>query len=56
MANPNPKTADDIAGRIDDLKAKLAARTRGGKPLPNYGENVAAIQKEIARLERRRDA
>lgn len=40
------------AERIADLKRKLNARTDGrGEPLPNYGENVAAIRAEIARLE-----
>lgn len=40
--------------RLTDLRKKLRARTDGrGDPMPNYGENVAAIRAEIARIEAR---
>lgn len=52
MTKYRPGTPEEIAARLDDLKAKLKARTNpAGEPLPNYGENVAAIRTEIARLE-----
>lgn len=41
---PNP------TARIAELKGKLAARTQNGKPKPGYKTNVAAIRREIARL------
>lgn len=40
--------------RLDKLYRMLAARTNhNGEPLPNFGPNVAAIRKEIERLEER---
>lgn len=37
---------------LDDLRRKLAARTNAdGKPIKGYGQNVAAIRAEIARME-----
>lgn len=43
----------DIAKRLEDLRARLEARTAGSpdKPLPGYAANVEAIKAEIARLE-----
>lgn len=39
--------------RIDDLNAKLAARTDSeGKALPGYGRNVIAIKAELERLQK----
>lgn len=40
-----------IDDRLTKLRRMLKARTQGGEPLKNYGENVAAIRAEIARLE-----
>lgn len=40
-----------IDDRLAKLRRMLAARTSKGEPLKNYGENVAAIRAEIARLE-----
>jgi hypothetical protein len=37
--------------RLAKLQRMLKARTQGGEPLKNYGDNVAAIRAEIARLE-----
>lgn len=39
--------------RLDDLKAKLAARTdqATGKPMNGYRQNCLALQAEISRLE-----
>lgn len=39
--------------RLDDLKAKLFARTdpNTGKPVHGYRQNCAAIKAEISRLE-----
>lgn len=40
----------DPTARIAELKGRLAARTLNGKPKPGYKTNVAAIRREIARL------
>lgn len=43
---------DGSMTRLDALRAKLAARTdHEGKAKPGFGENVALIKAEIARLE-----
>lgn len=40
--------------RLEKLHRMLKARTNNnGEPLPNFGQNVAAIRAEIAKLEER---
>lgn len=43
----------DNTTRLEQLRAKLAAslKSKDGPALPGYGERVAAIRAEIARLE-----
>lgn len=48
MSKFDPQTPEEVAARLDDLRRKLAARESAGI---NYAENVAAIRKEIERLE-----
>lgn len=50
--SPGVETQEQIAARLVELRAKLAARTgRDGKALTRFRENVEAIRGEITRLE-----
>lgn len=46
-----PNSPEDRDARIAELQRKRAASMHLGQPAPSYKERVAAIDKEIARLE-----